>query len=804
MPVGRIKRPPRRRAKDSRGFMGIDVLDQQRTAAAPPVRDLKQTLKRGLAHHQAGEWALAFKCYQAVLAVDPEQADALNLTGVLAHQMGDHRLAVALLERAAVLDPRAPDFAINLGLALQAGGDLERALASFDRAVLLRPAAPTAHLHLGTVRRLLGDLAGSLAAYDRALALDPELAEAHATRGAALHSLGRLAEGERALRRAIELKPAFAEAYSDLGSLLQAAGRSDEAIAAYRDAIRLKPDLADAHANLGTALAAAGDSAGAVDSYRRALAAAPSHYEALINLGAALQAGGRLPEAIAAFDAARVVRPGAREPYLRLGTLHHAEGRAAESLAVFEAGLERVGRDADLLSGKAGALKQLDRLTEAVAAYRDAVALQPGSARLLANLGNALHAAGFLDDAALNIRRAIAIDPDLAEARLTLGNILKAQGDVAEAAASYRDALRLKATFAEAEFNLGNLWRDNGRYPEALAAYDRALAIRPEYGDARWNRALALIGAGELARGFDEYEWRFRQGDRLEPPTLPGGPLWTGEPVAGKRVLVWREQGLGDEVLFLTALPDLIAAGARAIVVVSPRLVGMTRRAFPDAQVIGSEPGALDGIDYDLQVPMGSLPRWFRRSRSAFGNPGPLFRPLEAERTKWQARLAALPPGKRVGICWRSGLMTAVRSRNYAGWDRWLPVLRLPGITWVNLQYDECGAEIAEAAAGGVTIHRWEGDDLRNDLESVLGLTAALDAVVTAPTAVSSFAGAVGAPTVQLDSGSDWTTFGEDRSPWLPSLRLVRKGFGEASWDPALDRLAGRLAAWVAGREAAP
>ena len=167
---------------------------------------------------------------------------------------------------------------------------------------------------------------------------------------------------------------------------------------------------------------------------------------------------------------------------------------------------------------------------------------------------------------------------------------------------------------------------------------------------------------------------------------------------------------------------------------------------------------------------------------------------------RWTERLATLGAGKKVGVCWRSGMLTPERRRHYPAWNDWRPVWRTPGITWINLQYDECEAELVEAErATGVRIHRWPGEDLRNDFESVVALMRSLDLVVTAPTAVSSLAGAAGVPTWQLDNGSDWTVFGEDRSPWFPSISLRRMIHGERSWQPTLERLAVDLGRWVEG-----
>lgn len=254
--------------------------------------------------------------------------------------------------------------------------------------------------------------------------------------------------------------------------------------------------------------------------------------------------------------------------------------------------------------------------------------------------------------------------------------------------------------------------------------------------------------------------------------------------------MVWREQGLGDELLFLTCCPDLIAAGAQLTVLVSPRLVGMVQRAFPAARVL---PDQADGIglgEFDWQVGMGSLPRHLRRTRRAFPADGAILTPEAGQRRKWAERLVTLGTAPKIGLCWRSGLVTPERVRHYPPVESLGPLFAIPGVIWINLQYDECATELdAIEARWGVQVRRWPEEDLKNDLESVIGLLAALDAVVTAPTAVSSLSGAVGVRTWQMDSGSDWTTFGEARSPWFPSIEILTKRPSEGGWGQVVDEI---------------
>ena len=141
--------------------------------------------------------------------------------------------------------------------------------------------------------------------------------------------------------------------------------------------------------------------------------------------------------------------------------------------------------------------------------------------------------------------------------------------------------------------------------------------------------------------------------------------------------------------------------------------------------------------------------------------------------------------------------MTPERLRHYSSLTQWGKLFALPGIQWINLQYDQCEAELVEAEARfGVTIHRWADVDLKDDLESVVGLLSHLDLVVTAPTAVVALAGAAGVPTWQVDSGSEWSVFGEDRNPWLPAVRMAWLDRTEG-WEGLLARVAGEVTAQV-------
>ncbi len=482
------------------------------------------------------------------------------------------------------------------------------------------------------------------------------------------------------------------------------------------------------------------------------------------------------------------------------GLTAHRAGRAGEAIEAYRAAVAENPTLAPAHFNLGQLLREQSDFAGAAEAFEAAASLRPQAGEAWVNLGICREQLGELDRALAGYLEAIRLDPGSAVAQFNAGNVLRKLGRLQAAAAAFAAAAAGAPDAAEVWLNLGNVQRELGQLAEAITSLERAEAIRPDWPEPRLNLALACLAAGRLDRGWAAYDARWL-GSGLSPERGFPWPLWTGASLAGRRILVWREQGLGDEILFATCVPDLVALGAEVTLAVDPRLTGLYRRALPDVRVI--DDGHWSDGPFDVHVPLGNLPGLLRRARSDFRSRWSYLVPAREQVALWADRLRSIGPGLRVGICWRSGLRTADRRRYYAELEQWRPVLAVPGAVFVNLQYDECEAELAAAeAALGIRIHRWPQADLREDLESVAGLLWHLDVVISAPTAVTSLSGAVGTDTWQLDPGTDWTVFGEDRSPWLPAIQLFRRQWGDSDWSGAVDAVAEALSRRVA--ESAP
>jgi tetratricopeptide (TPR) repeat protein len=579
------------------------------------------------------------------------------------------------------------------------------------------------------------------------------------------------------------------------------AGRLARAEGLYRKVLAEQPNEADALHLLGVLAHQKGRFAEAERLARRAIALRGRSVAAFSNtLGNALAAQGRAAEAAACFEEAIALRPADAAPHKNLADLLSSLNRHDEAAAHYERVLQLNPGDASAHNNMGGVFLERKMFRDATECFGRAIQLDPRCAEGYSNLGHSLRELGMLVEAVDCLQAAIRLKPDLAAAYANLGCVLHQLGSHADAVHCVESALALDPANASAHNNLGNLRKDQSRFAEAIASYDRAVELRPGFHEARCNRALTRFMAGPIERAWVEYEsgWAAQKRGQMRPF---GQPHWDGRPLTGKTLLFWGEQGIGDEMIFAGMVPELIAASARCIVECEPRLAPLFARSFPTATVIPrTDPPQPDAWQADLQCAAGNAGRWLRPSLDRFPKGFPSdkgYLRADARRiAHWRARLDALGPGLKAGICWRSGNTAGLRRLDCTELREWGSVLAVPGVHFINLQYDDCRLELEQAAGqSGVPIHGWAGIDLKQDLDEVAALTTALDLVISVGTSVACLAGALGKQVWQLtltSSGDCWT-MGQSFVPWFPSMRIYERPL-EQTWGAVLERIAIDLA----------
>ncbi|AMV25173.1 lipoprotein NlpI [Gemmata sp. SH-PL17] len=605
---------------------------------------------------------------------------------------------------------------------------------------------------------------------------------------------GRLVEAESEFRAAVRAFPAFPEAHGDLGVALARRGELSAAEAAFRLAVRFGPARAVAYLNLATCLLQQGRHAETEEWARQAAHLDPAGAESHRLVGCALEARGNFAGAETAFRDAARLDPNLADAHWRLGGLLVRRERPQEAEAAYREAVRLKPDHAGAWVALGNLLEAEGRAPEAADCCRRAVQLDPGSAELHNCLGVALAGADRPEEAEAAYREALRLDPNMVTAHSNLGNTLRALDRLDEAEAALRGALRLKADYPEAHNNLGIVLVQQGRTDEGLGCYEEALRLRPEYPEARLNRSLSWLGAGDFARGWPEYEWRWKMRHIKPPPAT--APRWDGGPVGGRSVLVLSEQGLGDTIHFVRYARALAARGATVLVDCPEPLAGVVATC-PGVDRAVARGTAVPA--HDLSVPLLSLPGLLGVPPDAPVAPVPYVRPAPGRADHWRAELAGAP-GFRVGIAWQGSKVHRGDRLRSVPLTRFAALAAVPGVRLFSLQKGPGSEQLTGAEAAGMGVVDL-GGRTDPDMGDVGALMTALDLVVTVDTALAHLAGALGLPVwVAVPYAADWRWLqGREDTIWYPTMRLFRQP-RRGDWDAVFARLAAELAPLVAAR----
>ncbi|MCE3000366.1 MAG: tetratricopeptide repeat protein [Betaproteobacteria bacterium] len=487
----------------------------------------------------------------------------------------------------------------------------------------------------------------------------------------------------------------------------------------------------------------AGRLAKAEQLYREALALAPGRPSLLNNLASVLRDLSRHEEALNMSAALVLAAPGDAQSWITRASIYTALG--------------------DSLSAASDLLQ--------------ATRLDPENAALQLLLGTTLLEGGQPGQAIRCLRQVFSAQPGDPQAACQLANALLRAFQPDEAIHCCDKALALDPRHADAWLNRANALLQLGRYDEALHGYSNVQQLAPGSPRAWWNESLLRLLLGDLERGWKLYEYGWATGQRgMQRPRFTA-PAWDGRPLEGD-LLVWAEQGIGDQILFGTMLEELRPLARQVIVAAAPRLLPLLQRSLPGLRFVSGE--AVDPqLPVAAQAAMGDLGGFLRGSADRFPQRAGYLRADAARAAALRARL--LPADQRllVGLSWRSrndhfGALKSLDPGQLA------PLLALPGITAVDLQYGDTAAERAMLQQKhGITLQHCDDIDNFNDLDGLAALIEACDVVVSVSNTTVHLAGALGKPTLVLLPFAlgriwYWHQHGE-RSLWYPSCRLLRQ-----------------------------
>ena len=426
-----------------------------------------------------------------------------------------------------------------------------------------------------------------------------------------------------------------------------------------------------------------GDLDAAASAFEEALGAAAGRGEALLGLGQIALRRGDAGQAAARFEQAIDAEPAPPEASVALARLRDRGGRTEDALDTLWLAVHRHPEHAAAWLELGRLLGRSGRLKDAADCLERARAARPDWHEPNVELARTLQKMRRYADAVPAFRRAIELARCPPEVYNDLANCLVYLQRNDEALAVLEDLVRRYPGSLIPRLGYANALFQLGRFDEAGVQYELIRAREPENYFVHWNRSLLLLQQHRFEEGWRCYERRLLTLTDNHPRVFPF-PRWRGEPLAGKTVLVYAEQGLGDEIMFASCLEDLLALAGRCVIECNPKLAAIFARSFPAATVFAAEeravPSWMDRLaDVDFQVAGGSLPGVFRRSADRF--PGPAVSEADpAKVARWRRELDRLGAGPKVGISWRGG---SVRTRTVArsiGLPDWAPILDVPGL----------------------------------------------------------------------------------------------------------------------------
>lgn len=500
-------------------------------------------------------------------------------------------------------------------------------------------------------------------------------------------------------------------------------------------------------------------------------------------LAIARERAGDFANSVRAYEAALHFLPDHAEVANDLGRLAFRMGMHEQAEKLFRRFMEHAPERPDGVNNLVTAIREQGRTDEAIEILKEAIQAYPESPMLWNTLGSIMIDLADYENAFTFFGEAIRLDPKFGKARYNLSQVKHAVGDTEGALADCMAALKRINT-----------------------AEDRQMMLM-----AKSTYQLVL---GRLGEGWDDYEARVSGQFAGATLFLIDRPRWKpGAKIQGKRLLIVAEQGLGDEILFANLLPDVIervGPEGRIQLAVERRLVDLFQRSFPTvevsahqtnvyaASIVRSMPG-VDMKQVDLWTPLGSLLREFRRSIEAFPAHDGYMKPDPERVAHWRKVLADAPPGPKVGLLWKSRI-TKGRARFFSRFEQWEPVLRTPGVSFVNLQYGDCAEDIAQAKSDfGVDIWTPPGIDLKDDLDDVAALCKAMDLTMGFANATFNIAASTGAPSWLISTPGSWPRLGTDRYPWYPQTRVFLPD-SQGDWESVMTKMAGALQDYVTAR----
>ena len=633
------------------------------------------------------------------------------------------------------------------------------------------------HNIAGASNAALKNFDASINNYKHAIKINPDFADAHNNIGNAFLGKGDLDEAIASYKKATLVNPDYTEAYLNLGNAFMDKGMMDDAIVNYKESIKTNPNLAITYHLIANALRIKGDLENAIANYKKATQIYPDYTEAYLNLGNVLMQQDMPDEAIENYKKVIEINPDYADAFNNLGNALQVKGEIEDAIDNYNQAIIINPEYAEAFNNLGSALRGTGMLDDSINSFKHAIKLKPNYVDAYSNMGEALHTSGRFKEAIKSCQQAIKIDPNFSGAYYNLGNSLVDLGQIKEALDCYKEAIKIKPNYVEACLNMGNALRDLGELDSALKLFKHAVKIKPDYSDAHYNQSLVYLYKQNFKKGWFKYEWRLERLEYTFDHQMSKKTRWNGSKKG--RVLLWPEQGIGDEVMFSSIISELYKKTDKLLVQADERLIPLFKRSFSKDIEFYSSKKSIDENDYDYHIPYGSLPEYFRQTIESFEISSKGWLKASDLKVKdLKSKLITEDSQNLIGISWHSTAKRTGFQKRSISLNQLATSLHSENVKLISLQYGDVDDEIENLfAETGIKVIQVKDINNMDDIDNFAALISACDKVVSIDNSTVHLAGALGKDTqVILPYSCDWR-WGEalEKSYWYSSLKLYRQ-----------------------------
>ncbi|VAW52062.1 hypothetical protein MNBD_GAMMA05-606 [hydrothermal vent metagenome] len=576
----------------------------------------------------------------------------------------------------------------------------------------------------------------------------------------------------------------------------------------------------------------------AIISYKQSITLAPSMPISYLNLGIAFRMNGQYNDSIVALTKAVELQPTLTNAYRELGVVSHTLGHYEDAVKYIKYTVDSAPNDPMTWVSLGNVHEQNNNNIDAEACYQKALDVDAKSVAACLNLGNVLKAQKKIIEAENCYKIFLIKAPNSIDVTYNLAVLYQSEGRLIEAESHYRKGISIDVSHIASNNNLGLVLLLQNKFEEAINVFKILIKLNPKYLDARRNlalvyrevnelflaeqelnnilkldhdnviamqeRSLVVLQQGDFKRGWLDYEWRLKNSADYSD-YLPF-PIWDGSDISKKSILLFPEQGVGDEIMFSSCINDVTNVSNNVILVCDARMKLIFERSFPAVKIIGQTKEfnlsnntstfieQLPAVD--VQLSMASLPMYFRTEINSFKKTASGYLQTDVLLLeKWKARYKILGDGMKIGISWRGGHISNTKLKRSVDLEKWGEIFKTSNVQFVNLQYGDCATDLQIVKNKfGITVNEWKDSDPLVDMDDFSAKIKALDLVISIDNSTVHLAGSLGVDTWLLQPFSpDWRWLPEQiDSYWYSSIRQYRQCIA-GKWEDVLKRIAADL-----------